>query len=124
MSDEAKRLVARYASALAQDAGSNVYMTGGAASSEAHDALLAYIARLELERDTLKIDLEKRIAALEAENAKLRVNAERYEAIKRDVTDGELIVCYTGDDGGDIGGPECIDDWCDASIDAARGEQT
>jgi hypothetical protein len=68
--------------------------------------------------------LMERIAALVAENARLRVSAERYEAIKRDVTDGELIVCYTGDDGGDIGGPECIDDWCDASIDAAKWEQT
>jgi hypothetical protein len=101
--------------------------------------------------------LMERIEALVAENARLGVSAERYEAIKRDVTDGELIVCctdddgelivcctdddgelivcctdddgelivcYTGDDGGDIGGPECIDDWCDASIDAARGEQT
>lgn len=59
MSEEAMRLVARYGSALAQDAGSRVYMTGGAESSEAHEALLAYIQRIERERDEARATLNR-----------------------------------------------------------------
>jgi len=74
---------------------------------QARAALLDYHTRVVQERD--------------ARIAKLEKDAERYRALKQDVVDGELIICYVGDsDGGDIGGPESIDDWCDASVDAAR----
>ena len=69
--------------------------------------------------------LEVAHAALFAYHERVVQEAERYRALKESVDDGELIVCYTDHhDGGDIGGPECIDDWCDARIemnaDAAR----
>ena len=143
MSDEARQLVARYASALAQDAGSDVYLTGGASSSEAHEAVLDHIERIERERDEaretiadlsvlleakglttqLQTMMEQRIATLEAENARLRANAERYEYLRSHAEDYDGHVCFP-----DVRYRNGLHDGfeartVDAAIDAAKEEK-